>query len=163
MKRFYIKERLFAMGAKFDVYDENDNEVYLVEADKFDIGKNISVYSPNKDIKYVYLEQKIRIGAHKYEIYDARGNSIGMFEKEFMVPNYKTSGEIGDIELLGSGILGRSYDILRNGISIGNFSKELTFGRDRYILEISDESINEILIGFVIVVDMVRFHNKGNN
>lgn len=161
MRRFYIKERLFAMGAKFDVYDEHDNEVYLVEADKFDIGKNISVYSPNKDVKYVYLEQKIRIGAHKYELYNGVGNSIGVLEKELMVPEYRASGKIGDIELKGLGILGRSYDIIRSGIPIGKFYKELTFGRDRYILEISDESINEILIGFVVVIDMVRFHNKG--
>ena len=44
MKRFYVKERLFAIGAKFDIYDENDNKIFIAEGDRFDIGKNISLY-----------------------------------------------------------------------------------------------------------------------
>lgn len=47
MRKFYVKEILFAIGAKFDVYDENDNTVFIAEADKFDIGKNISLYDLN--------------------------------------------------------------------------------------------------------------------
>ena len=39
MRRFYIKERLFSIGAKFEILDENDNIAFIAEADKFDIGK----------------------------------------------------------------------------------------------------------------------------
>lgn len=82
-KSYFIKERLIALGAKFDVFDENGKEIYLVEADKFDIGKNINVYTPNKDERVLYMEQKIRIGAHKYVMYNVSGKEIALIEKEF--------------------------------------------------------------------------------
>lgn len=39
MRKLLVRERVFAIGAKFDISDEDGNSVFLVEADKFDIGK----------------------------------------------------------------------------------------------------------------------------
>lgn len=36
MRSFYIKQRIFAIGSKFDVLNENEEAEYIVEADKFD-------------------------------------------------------------------------------------------------------------------------------
>ena len=94
-KNYFIKERLLAFGAKFDVYDENRNEAFLVEADKFDIGKNINIYTPDKSRKLMYFRQQLRIGAHKYKVYDSNGMEIAAIEKEFMVPKYNISGVLG--------------------------------------------------------------------
>ena len=159
MKRFYVKERLFAIGAKFDVYDENDNKVFIAEADKFDMGKNISLYDLNNR-KVLYMRQQIRVGAHKYIAYDENMREIATIKKEFMVPEYDITGSVGVMNMEGSSILGRSYEIKRNGEIIGRIDKEFTFGRDRYFLEVIDESYTKFFIGLLIMIDMIRFHSE---
>lgn len=158
MRKFYVKERLFAIGAKFDVYDENDNKIFIAEADKFDIGKNINLYDLNNR-KVLYIRQQIRFGAHKYIAYDENMREIATIKKEFMVPEYDITGAVGVMNMESSSILGRSYEIKRNGTIIGRIDKEFTFGRDRYFLEVIDESYTKFFIGLLIMVDMIRFHS----
>lgn len=160
MKKYYVKQRLFAIGSKFDVLDEDENEVYLAEADKFDIGKNISIYTANKDQKLLYMKQKIRIGAHKYIAYDSNMLEVATIQKEFLNPVYNISGQVGDMIMEGNSILGRHYIIKRQGVEIGKIDKEFTLGRDRYFLEVFDETYTYFLIGLLIMVDMVRFHDN---
>lgn len=160
MKRFYVKERLFAIGAKFDIYDENNNKILIAEADKFDIGKNISLYDMSNR-KVLYMQQQIRLGAHKYIAYDESMKEIATIKKEFMIPEYYITGTVGVMNMESSSILGRSYEIKRNGIIIGRISKELTLGRDSYFLEVIDESYTTFFIGLLVMIDMIKF-NKDN-
>lgn len=158
-RSYFIKERLIAIGAKFDVYDEKNNEVYLVEADKFDFGKNINIYTTDKKKKLLYMKQKIRLGAHKYIIYDDNGEEIALVEKEFMNPKYNISGAYGNIVMEGENILGRRYNVIKDGDIIGYISKDFNiFGRDKYSLEVFDERYTVFLVGLLVMVDMVRFH-----
>ena len=158
MRKFYVKERLFSIGAKFDVYDENDNKVFVAEADRFDLGKNINLYDLNNR-KVLYMRQQIRFGAHKYIAYDENMREIATIKKEFMVPEYDITGSVGVMNMESSSILGRSYEIKRNGLTIGKIDKEFTFGRDRYFLEVIDESYTTFFIGLLVMIDMIRFHN----
>jgi len=159
MRRFYIKERLLSLGAKFDVYDENDNKIFIAEADKFDIGKNINIYDL-RNRKVLYMRQQARIGSHKYIAYDKEMREIATIKKEFMVPEYNVTGSVGVMIMTSSSILGRSYEIRKNGVAIGKIDKEFTFGRDRYFLEVLDERYTEFFVGLLIMIDMVRFHNN---
>ena len=157
MKRFYVKERLFAIGTKFDIYDENNNKIFIAEADKFDIGRNISIYNLNNR-KLLYMRQQIRLGTHKYIAYDESMKEIATIKKEFMIPEYDITGAVGVMNIESSNILGRSYEIKRNGMIIGKISKELTLGRDRYFLEVIDEYYTTFFIGLLVMIDMIKFH-----
>lgn len=159
MRRFYVKERLLAFGAKFDVLDEYDNIIFIAEGDKFDIGKNITIYDKNNE-KVLYMRQQIRIGTHKYVAYDENMIEIATIKKEFIIPQYNITGEVGDIILEGIGILGRHYLIKKDGNTIGKIDKEFTLGRDRYYLEVLDEKYTKFFIGLLIMIDMVSFHKN---
>ncbi len=159
MKKFYVKERLFAIGAKFDVYDEEGNNIFISEADKFDIGKNINIYDSNNK-KVLYMRQQIRLGSHKYITYDENMREIATVKKEFMTPEYNITGSVGVMNMSSSSILGRNYEIKKDGITVGRISKEFTLGRDRYFLEVIDENYTLFFIGLLIMIDMVRFHNN---
>lgn len=159
MRRFYVKERLLAFGAKFDVLDELDNIVFIAEGDKFDIGKNITIYDMNKR-KVLYMKQQIRLGSHKYMTYDESMREIATIKKEFLMHQYNITGEVGNITIEGTGILGRHYLIRKEGNIIGKIDKELTLGRDRYYLEVMDEIYTTFFIGLLIMIDMINFHNN---
>lgn len=157
---YYIKERLFAIGAKFDVYNSSGEKAFLVEADKFDFGKNITIYSPDKSEKLMYLKQELRIGAHKYRIHDRSGKEIAIVQKTLMIPEYNISGELGQFKMeCDSPLFGRNYDITQNGIKIGAIDKKWTFGRDKYNLEVLEPKYTVLMVGLLIIVDMVRFHS----
>lgn len=158
MRRFYVKERLFAIGAKFDVLDEYNNTAFIAEADKFDIGKNISIYDTNNR-KVLYMRQQLRLGAHKYIAYDENMREIATIKKEFMVPEYNITGSVGVMTMESKSMLGRHYIIRKDGVEIGKIDKELTFGRDRYSLEVLDESYTNFFVGLLVMIDMVRFHS----
>lgn len=159
MRKFYIKERLFALGAKFDVYDEQGNNIFISEADKFDIGKNISIYDSNNR-KVLYMRQQVRIGSHKYIAYDQDMREIATIKKELMVPEYNITGSVGIMNMSSSSILGRNYEIKKDGITLGTISKEFSFGRDRYFLEVIDENYTVFFVGLLIMIDMIKFHNN---
>ncbi|VYU60121.1 hypothetical protein [Clostridium tertium] len=158
MRRLYVKERLIAFGAKFDIYDENENKVFIAEADKFDIGKNVSLYDLNKR-KILYLKQKLRIGAHKYIAYDENMQEVAVIDKSFMNPEYNISGQYGNMVMESASIWGRHYEIKVAGTVVGRIDKEFTFGRDRYFLEVLDETYTTFFVGLLIMIDMVRFHS----
>ena len=158
MRKLVVRERLIAIGAKFDVKDENGEVIFFIEADKFDIGKNIHVYSnENKDIKYFNLDQVIRIGSHKYRCLDGDGRELGLIEKELWIPNYEMKGELGNFRIEGANMWGRAYEIKKDDILIGRFEKEFNF-RDYYHLEVYDEEYIALIVSFTILIDMVRFH-----
>lgn len=158
MRRFYVKERLFAIGAKFDVLDEYNNTAFIAEADKFDIGKNISIYDTNNR-KVLYMRQQLRLGAHKYMAYDENMREIATIKKEFMMPEYNITGSVGVMAMESKSMLGRHYIIRKDGVEIGKIDKELTFGRDRYYLEVLDERYTNFFVGLLVMIDMVRFHS----
>ncbi|MGL5244132.1 MAG: LURP-one-related/scramblase family protein, partial [Sarcina sp.] len=103
---YYVKERMLAFGAKFDVYNDNDKIVFYVEADKFDIGKNISIYKSEGGRKLLYMKQQIRIGAHKYEVFDENNMHVSTIQKELMTPIYNISGQYGYIVMESNSIWG---------------------------------------------------------
>lgn len=160
-KNYIVKERLLALGAKFNVFDELGREVYFIEADKFDIGKNIYIYTSNKNEMVLYLEQKFRIGAHKYIVYDENKTKVALIDKKFMIPEYNVSGIYGNVIMKSQSILGMDYIITKNDITLGMIYKEWNLiGKDRYKVEVINEEFTVLLIGLSIIVDMVKFHRK---
>lgn len=161
MGKFKVKQRIFALGNKFEVINSNGEIEYLVQADFFDIGKNINVFN-KEGIKVLYMKEVIRIGAHRYIIYDRNNIEIGIVKKELLVPNYKIEGSLSGIEMKADDILGRHYKVFYGDRGIGRLGKEITFLRDEYYLETTDENYNELLVGLLVMIDMIKFNNKNN-
>lgn len=161
MRRFEVKQRMFALGSKFDIINEYGDVEYNVQADFFDIGKNINVFNKN-GVKVLYMKQIIRLGSHKYKIYDKNEIEIGLVNKELLVPKYKIEGSLSGIEMNATDILGRHYKVFHGDKGIGKLGKEVTFLRDEYYIESLDESYIELLIGLVVMIDMIKFNNKNN-
>lgn len=159
MRKFYINQRIFSIGSKFDVLNEYGKEEYIVEADKFDLGKNIYVYDLNNR-RLLYLKQKLRIGAHRYICFDSNMMEIAEIRKEFMFPEYNITGKMGNIKMKARDILGRHYIVEKDNREIGRIDKELTILRDSYSLEVIDEEYAVFLIGLLIIIDMVRYHEN---
>ena len=85
---------------------------------------------------------------------------MSLIDKSIMVPEYNISGIYGDMVMESASVLGRHYEIKIAGTVVGRINKEFTFGRDRYFLEVLDETYTTFFIGLLIMIDMVRFHKN---
>lgn len=157
MKNYYIKEKLFSTGSKFNVLEDGDIPAFVVESDKFDLGKNISIYNLNRE-KLLYFKQKIPALKASYRVLDNK-KELAFIKKNFIGNTYKVTGALGEMLIKPDNILGRKYNIILNDNIIGRIQKELTFGRDRYTLSVIDENYTNFLIGVLVMVDMVKFSN----
>ena len=161
MRSLYIKQRVFAFGSKFDVLNENGEVEYIVEADRFDLGKNINIYNVNGR-KILYFRQQLRIGAHRYIAYNSNMDEIAEIKKEFMYPEYNITGKIGNIKMKANDLLGRHYDVEYGNVQIAKIGKRISFLRDEYYLEILDENFTDFLVGLLVIIDMVKYNDKNN-
>ncbi|WP_194191499.1 LURP-one-related/scramblase family protein [Clostridium chrysemydis] len=157
MKNYYINEKLFAIGSKFNVLEDGDIPAFVVESDKFDLGKNISIYNLSGE-KLLYFKQKIPSLKASYRVLDNK-KELAFIKKNFIGNTYKVTGALGEMLIKPDNILGRKYNIILNDNIIGRIEKELTFGRDRYTLSVIDENYTNFLIGVLVMVDMVKFSN----
>lgn len=161
MRSFHIKQRILALGSKFDVLNENEETEYIVEADKFDLGKNISIYD-RSGRKVLYFRQQLRIGAHKYIAYNSNMEEIAEIKKEFMYPEYKITGRVGNMIMRANDLLGRHYDVEFGNVQIAKIGKNISFLRDEYYLEVLDENFTEFLVGLLVIIDMIKYNDKNN-
>lgn len=157
MKNYYIKEKLFSIGSKFNVLEDGDIPAFVVESDKFDLGKNISIYDLSGE-KLLYFKQKIPTLKKRYRVLDNK-KEVAFITKNYIGNTYKVTGALGEMLIKPDNILGRKYNIILNDNIIGRIQKELTFGRDRYNLKVVDENYTNFLIGVLVMIDMVKFND----
>ena len=87
---------------------------------------------------------------------------IAEIKKEFMYPEYKVTGRVGNITMRANDLLGRHYDVEYGNVQIAKIGKNISFLRDEYYLEVIDESFTEFLVGLLVIIDMVKYNNKNN-
>ena len=66
--KFYIKQKVFSIGDKFTVYDENGNDAYYVEGEFFTLGRKFHLLS-TLGYELSYIEQKLFSFLPKYYIF----------------------------------------------------------------------------------------------
>ena len=56
--KLYIKQRVFSLGDKYDIYDANENVVFDVKSELFTIGAKLHLYDLNGQELY-YIKRRI--------------------------------------------------------------------------------------------------------
>lgn len=158
--RLYIKQRIFSLGDKYDIYDES-GEVYIhVKSEIFTFGARIHVYDLS-DNELFYIEQRLFRFLPTYGIY--KGDILfATLRKEFTFfsPRLSIDSEYGFFEIKGD-LLAMDFDITQNGFLIGSISKEWFRLADCYELDISDGFDPGFFCALTIAIDNCLHNGKG--
>ena len=153
-----IKQRVFAWGDTYDVYDENGEARYFVKAELFSFGHQIHVYDKRTGQEIGSIHQKLLTLLPQFEIVIG-GRTVGTIRKEFsfFFPRYQVDfkGWSADGDLMHW-----DYSVFQGSRQVMNIEKELLTWGDTYTLtyERIDDEIPGLLL--VIAIDAVNCSNN---
>ena len=148
--KLYIKQKIFAFGDKFSIYDENGDERYYVQGEVFTFGKKLHLYSlDGKEL--AYIEQRLFTFLPKYTIYIG-GSEIAEVVKEFAFFRnvYSVNGLGWSVD---GDFLDHDYTVESEGRLIVSVAKEWFTLGDAYEINIADGLDPIPALAVVLVID----------
>jgi uncharacterized protein YxjI len=159
--KLYIKQRIFSLGDKYDVYDANENVVFDVESELFTIGAKLHLYDTQGQELY-YIKRRLTLFLAEYEIF--RNNDLcATISQEFAFFHSKlnVNSILGDFTIDGD-FMSMNYQIFRNGQYFGSVYKKWLSWGDSYELDIPNEENAGFLCALVIAIDNC-LHNENKS
>ena len=145
--KLLIKQRVFAWGDTYDIYDEQGNVKYIVKAEIFAFGHQLHVYDAyNNEIGQI--RQRLLTLLPQFEIV-IDGQVCGTISKQFTFFKPKYEIDFNGWRAEGD-FLGWEYDVYEGCSSIIHISKELFHWGDTYSIQFSNPK--DELMGMMLVV-----------
>lgn len=155
--KLLIKQRVFAWGDTYDVYDEAGNVKYVVKAEVFAFGHQLHVCDASGN-EVGKISQKLLTIMPQFEI-EVRGSVRGTIKKKFTLfhPQY-------DIDYNGwhaeGDFWGWNYEVSSGYRSIMHVNKQLLAWGDTYIIDIAQEQDELEAMMLVIAIDAANCDNN---
>ncbi len=153
-----IKQRVFAWGDTYDVYDEQGKARYFVQAEIFALGHQIHVYEKESGREVGSIHQRLFTFMPCFEIV-VNGQVMGQVKKEFTFfrPRYQVDYRGWQAE---GDFLGWDYRVTQGSVEIMTISKEwLTWG-DTYTLNYANPANELPGLLLVIAIDAANCSQK---
>jgi uncharacterized protein YxjI len=144
----YIKQRVFAWGDTYDIYDETGEVRYYVEAELFTFGHQIHVYDKRSGREVGSIHEHLFSLLKTFDIV-INGQVMGTVRREFsfFTPRYTVDYRGWDVE---GDFLGWDYRVMQGSLEIMSISKQFFNWGDTYSLEYQNPA-NE-LPGLLLVI-----------
>lgn len=161
--RYVIKERFWAWGDDFHIFDEHRNKVFFVDGKAFSWGHKLS-FQDLEGSELAFISQKLLSWKPKYEIY--RGGQL--FAE--MIKEWSWFGKTFTLDVPGPNdytITGsfwcRDYQFVRGGQPVAVVSKALWAWTDTYGVEIADGEDDVSILCAAIVIDQILHDEKDSH
>ena len=150
--KLYIRQKVFSVGARFNITDENGEERYRVEGEVFSFGKKLHIYDTNEE-EVALVQQKILSLLPRFYVY-VRGEMIAGIVREFTLfkPRYSILGKGWVVD---GDLLSHDYVITEQGNEIARIHKAYMSWGDSFELDIIDTGDEVTLIAIILAIDAV--------
>ena len=146
-----IKQRVFAWGDKYDVYDEQGRSRYFVRSELFTFGHQIHVYDTVTGEEVGFVSQRLFTLFSCFDI-SIGGREVGTVRRQFSLfsPRY-------EVDFMGWSVegypFGWDYDIFRGNQKVVSISKEILSWSDTYVLDFHNPADEIPGLLLVIAID----------
>ena len=149
-----IKQRVFAWGDTYDIYDSAGQPKYFVKAEIFAFGHQIHVYNKRTGEEVGSIHQKLLTFLPQFEIVIG-GRVVGTIRREFSLfrPRYHVDFRGWDV---GGNFMGWDYVAYQNGREVLSVSKELISWGDTYTLRFGNAADEIPGLLLVLAIDAVN-------
>ncbi len=152
-----IKQRVFAWGDTYDVYDSAGEARYCVEAELFSFGHQIHVYEKHTGREVGSIHERLFSFLKTFEIV-INGQVRGTVQKEFsfLTPRYSVDFCGWDVE---GDFFEWDYEVTHGSRKVMTISRELLTWGDTYTLRFDnrEDEIPGLLL--VIAIDAANCQN----
>ncbi|NDL68775.1 LURP-one-related family protein [Anaerotalea alkaliphila] len=150
--KLYIRQKIFALGDKYDVSDEFQNPVYQVHSELLTIGAKIHLEYPAGRELY-YIRQRVTLFLGRYEIH-RNGEMCATIQQElaFFKPRLTMESSWGDFEITGN-VFSMDFEIRKEGVLVGSVHKQWMAWSDTYELYVPEGQDGAFFAAVVIAID----------
>ncbi len=150
--KFYIKQKVFSIGAKFSVKDENGNDKYFVEGEILTLGRKLHIYD-TYDNEVAFVRQKLLTFMPKFTV-EVGGEEVAEIVKGLTLfkPKYYVDGLGWDVD---GDLFSHDYVITSDNEEIVSIHKAWMSWGDTYELDISDDTDEITALAVVLAIDTV--------
>ncbi len=160
--KLYVNEKIISLHNKFHVVDENGKNVYEISSKVISIGDKTTISDMNGNI-VAYIEQRLLHLTPYYDVYVDSKLVFSIRKKFQLIRNdYVISN---GYRVDGNPMMFNYYIFDDEGNQIGGIKRKIISIRDRYVIEINDESKKEIVLAIIVAIsnDINRKENEMNN
>ena len=152
-----IRQRVFAWGDTYDVYDESGEAKYYVKAEIFTFGHQIHVYEKRTGREVGAVHQRLFCLMPTFDIV-VNGREMGCIRKRFTLfrQNYEVDYNNWSVE---GDFMGWDYRVMQGNREILSIDKELFHWGDTYVLRYAncEDELSGLLL--VIAIDAANCSN----
>jgi uncharacterized protein YxjI len=149
--KLLFRQRAFSWFDSYDIYDENENTVYVVKG-QLSWGHCLKIYDPEEQQELGTVKEEILTWLPKFELYEGE-TCIGTLKKEltFFKPKYNIDFNGWHVE---GNVLEWDYTVVSgSGHDVASISKELFNWTDTYLLNIYDPADALCVLMIVLAID----------
>ena len=159
--KLYIKQKIFSLTDKYNIYDELENPVFLVRREFLSFGAKFHVCDTNENELY-FISQKLMTFLAEYHIFKGEIQCARLKKQlSFLKPKINVESEFGNFEIVGNAF-SMNFEILCNGQYVGSLTKKWLSWGDSYELDIANSDDPAFFCCLVIAIDNC-LHNESNN
>ncbi|MFJ5771955.1 LURP-one-related/scramblase family protein [Psychrobacillus sp. NPDC093180] len=153
MKQLYIKQKVFSLGGKFTVKDQQERDVYFVEGSFMQIPKTFSIMDTTRE-EIALITKRVFSFLPKFFV-EVNGREVLTIKKEFSFFKARYTIDAAGVEVHGNW-WDMDFQVLQHGKVVGKVSKEWFTWGDSYQVQILDEEMEGVIIAIVVAIDCVK-------
>ena len=150
-----MKQKVFSLGDKFAIQDENGADAFFVDGRVFSIGHQLS-FEDRYGKELVFIKQKVLSWGPTYEIYKGEDHFATVQKELFTFFKCTFAVQVDgqdDLEAEGN-LTDHEYVFTRNGEPVAQISKEWFAWADTYGVDIVDGEDAVLILASTVVIDM---------
>jgi len=153
--RYLMKQKLFSLGDKFAIKDENGADAFFVDGRVFSLGHQLAFEDVHGN-QLAFIKQKMLSFNPTYEIYKD-SEHVATIKKELFTFLHCTfhihlDGQ-GDLDAEGN-LSDHEYAVTRDGEPVAQISKQWFAWSDTYGVDIADGEDPVLILASTVVIDM---------
>lgn len=158
--KLLIKQRVFAWGDTYDIYDADGNVKYVVKAEIFSFGHQLHVYDANGN-EVGEIKQKLFTFLPKFAIV-MHGMERGTITQNFTIFNRSYDVDFNGWSVEGD-FFGWDYDVYQGSSPIIHITKEWFHWGDTYVIDFENPEDELMGMMLVIAIDAANCSNSNNH
>lgn len=152
----YIKQKVFSIGAKYNICTADEKPVYTAEGEVFTLGAKVHLYDTEAR-ELLLIKQKLFTFMPLYEIYEGEQLFATLSKKfTFFKKKIEVSSAFGNFTIDGS-FWDHDYTITCDGKLFGSVRKEWMTWGDVYELNINSDQAEHatFFVALVLAIDSI--------
>lgn len=153
MKNLYIKQKVFSLGEKFTVTDENQQPIYHINGSFLKIPKSFEIIDAHNQVVSTITKKVFSLLPKFFITVD--GLEVATIHKDltFFKARYRIEAE--GIEVHGNW-WDMDFEVTKDGQQLATIHKKWVSWGDSYELSIMDDRFEHLIVAIVVAIDRVK-------